>query len=142
MNSMNYLAAAPEILLLGAALIIAMVDLWVTDSQRRPTYLLTQLTLLAYAGWHLLRFEAGGNEVALQGMFAADALTHLVAAVSALAVAAVLLLSRPYAQAREMLKGELFTLSLFMLLGVAIMSGAKHFLAAYLPIFTMSVVVS
>jgi len=137
MNAMNYLAAAPEILLLCAALLIAMVDLWVTDPARRVTYYLTQLTLASYAALHLVAFSTGSKQLALQGMFSADAMTHLLCAVSAIAVAAVLLLSRPYAQAREILKGELFTLSLFMLLGVAIMIGATHFLVVYLGLELM-----
>ena len=100
MQAMNYTAAGPEILLLAAALLIAMVDLWVTDPQRRVTYYLTQLTLLAYAALHLVAFESGTTVLSLQGMFSADPMTHLLTAVSALAVFAVLLLSRPYAQAR------------------------------------------
>lgn len=138
MTDMNYMAAAPEIFLLCAALAIAMIDLWVTDPARRPTYYLTQLTLAAYAALHFVGFSAGEKQLALQGMFSADALTHLLCAVSALSVMAVLLLSRPYAQAREILKGELFTLSLFMLLGVAIMVGATHFLVVYLGLELMS----
>jgi NADH-quinone oxidoreductase subunit N len=136
--AMNYMAAAPEILLLAAALLIAMVDLWVTDPARRVTYYLTQLTLLAYSAMHLVAFNASETQLALQGMFSADPMTHLLCAVSGLAIAAVLLLSRPYAQAREILKGELFTLSLFMLLGVAIMCGATHFLVVYLGLELMS----
>lgn len=138
MTEMNYMAAAPEILLLCAALLIAMVDLWVTDPARRPTYYLTQLTLAAYAAMHFVAFSTGDKQLALQGMFSADSMTHLLCAVSAIAVMAVLLLSRPYAQAREILKGELFTLSLFMLLGVAIMCGATHFLVVYLGLELMS----
>jgi NADH-quinone oxidoreductase subunit N len=138
MHAMNYIAAGPEILLLCAALMIAMVDLWVTDPARRVTYYLTQLTLAAYAALHLNSFTASQSQMALQGMFSADPMTHLLCAASAIAVFLVLLLSRPYAQAREMLKGELFTLSLFMLLGVAIMVGAKHFLAIYLGLELMS----
>jgi NADH-quinone oxidoreductase subunit N len=138
MNAMNYAAAGPEIFLLCAALVITMVDLWVTDNQRRPTYLLTQITLLAYAAMHLLRFQTGETQIALQGMFSADPMSHLLNAVSALAIAAVLLLSRPYAQAREILKGELFTLSMFMMLGVAIMCSAKHLLVVYLGLELMS----
>ncbi len=138
MNAMNYMAAAPEILLLVAALLIAMVDLWVSDPARRPTYYLTQLTLAAYAAMHFVAFSSGDSQLALQGMFSADPMTHLLCGVSSLAVMAVLLLSRPYAQARELLKGELFTLSLFMLLGVAIMCGATHFLVVYLGLELMS----
>ena len=46
MNDMNWLAIYPEILLLAMSCVVALVDLWVTDEARRPTYWLTQLTLL------------------------------------------------------------------------------------------------
>ena len=40
MNEMNWLAIAPEIVLLAMACVVAMVDLWVTHPRRTPTYLL------------------------------------------------------------------------------------------------------
>lgn len=85
-----------------------------------------------------MAFESGTTVLSLQGMFSADPMTHLLTAVSALAVFAVLLLSRPYAQARELMKGELFTLSLFVYCGIAVVVGAAHFLAVYLGLELIS----
>ncbi|HRI57600.1 MAG TPA: NADH-quinone oxidoreductase subunit N, partial [Anaerolineae bacterium] len=138
MTYMNWSAMTPELLLLGMALVVSMVDLWVKDPGRRPTYWLTQLTLLAVAALHLWKFHKGYTVVAMQGLVGTDPMSHLLAGLSALVTAGVLLLSRPYAQAREMLKGELFTLSLFMLLGVCIMVSARHFLVIYLGLELMS----
>jgi len=45
MNNMNWMAVAPEIVLLVMALVITLADLWVTDERRTPTYWMTQATL-------------------------------------------------------------------------------------------------
>ena len=57
MTYMNWSAMTPELLLLAMALVVSMVDLWVKDPGRRPTYWLTQLTLLAVAALHLWKFH-------------------------------------------------------------------------------------
>jgi len=43
---MNWLAVYPELVLLGMACVVALVDLWVTHPRRTPNYLLTQATLI------------------------------------------------------------------------------------------------
>ena len=53
MNSMNWLVNSPEILLLVMACVVALVDLFVTHPQRRPTFWLAQLSLAAVAWLHL-----------------------------------------------------------------------------------------
>ena len=59
MNDMNWLAVSPAIVLLAMACVVALVDLWVTDARRTPTYLLAQAALAAVAILHLLRFDGG-----------------------------------------------------------------------------------
>ena len=46
-TTMNWQAVYPEILLLAAACLVALVDLWVTDPKRIVTYWLTQASLFA-----------------------------------------------------------------------------------------------
>ena len=50
MNAMNWLVVYPEALLLLMACAVALVDLFVTDEKRRPTFWLTQATLAAQHG--------------------------------------------------------------------------------------------
>ncbi|PTT77069.1 NADH-quinone oxidoreductase subunit NuoN [Pelomonas sp. HMWF004] len=138
MNDMNWLAIYPEILLLAMGCIVALVDLWVTDEQRRPTYWLTQLTLLVVGGMHFYYFDAGITTYAMQGMVVADPMGHLLAGFACLATLVTLVYARPYAGVREMLKGELFILSLFSLLGVNVMLSANNFLVVYLGLELMS----
>jgi NADH-quinone oxidoreductase subunit N len=138
MNDMNWLAIYPEILLLAMGCVVALADLWVTDEQRRPTYWLTQLTLAVVAGMHFYYFDAGLTTYAMQGMVVADPMGHLLAAFACIATLIALVYARPYAGVREMLKGELFILSLFALLGVNVMLSANNFLVIYLGLELMS----
>ncbi|MFT3955215.1 MAG: NADH-quinone oxidoreductase subunit NuoN [Piscinibacter sp.] len=138
MNEMNWLAIAPEIFLLCAALVVAMVDLWVTDARRTPTYLLAQASLALVAILHLLRFDAGETVYAVQRMVVADPMGHLLAFFATLATMVSLAYARPYAAERDMLKGELITLAMFSLMGINVMLSANNFLVVYLGLELMS----
>ncbi|WP_423600494.1 NADH-quinone oxidoreductase subunit NuoN [Roseateles sp. MS654] len=137
MNDMNWVAVYPEILLLALACVVALVDLFVTDPRRTPTYWLTQLSLAVVGAMH---FAAMGqpSASAMQGMLVVDPLSHLLSGVSAIALIITLVYARPYAESREMLKGELFTLSLLALLGVNVMVASSNFLTVYLGLELMS----
>ena len=65
MNSMNWSAIAPEIVLLTMACVVAMVDLWVTHPRRLPTYLLTQASLAVVAVMQLWAFNSGETHYAM-----------------------------------------------------------------------------
>lgn len=138
MNTMNWAAIYPEIILLTMACIVSLVDLFVTDPQRRPTYMLTQLTFVVVGVMHYLDFADGKTAYAMQGMVVADPMGHLLAFFACIAAIVTLVYARPYAASREMLKGELFTLSLFSLLGISVMLSANNFLVIYLGLELMS----
>ncbi len=138
MNSFNWLAVYPEIILLTMACVVALVDLWVTDPERRPTYWLTQLTLVVVGAMHLAYFNAGETQHAMQGMVVSDPMGHLLAFFACIATLVTLVYARPYAAERDLLKGELFTLSLFSLLGICVMLQASNFLVIYLGLELMS----
>jgi len=135
---MNWLAICPEIVLLTMACVVALVDLFVLHPLRTPTYLLTQATLAVVAAMHIAYFDAGATVYGMQGMVVTDPLGHLLGFFAAVAVMVTLAYSRAYAAEREMLKGELFTLSLFSLLGISVMLSANNFLMVYLGLELMS----
>jgi NADH-quinone oxidoreductase subunit N len=135
---MNWLAVLPEIVLLTMACVVAMVDLWVTDPRRLPTYLLAQASLVVVAGLHLWFFNEGQTFYAMQRMVVADAMGHLLGFFAAVAMIVTLAYARPYAADRDMLKGELFTLAMFSLLGISVMLSANNFLVVYLGLELMS----
>lgn len=138
MNAMNWSVIYPEITLLVLACTLALVDLFVTDPARRLTYWLTQYTLAVVAVMHLMALNAGQSMYGMQGMVVSDPLGHLLAFFSALAVMLTLAYAQAYVGVRDMLKGEFFTLTLFMLLGVSVMVSANNFLVVYLGLELMS----
>ena len=138
MTQMNWLAAYPEIVLLTMGCMVAMVDLWVTHPSRLPTYLLTQVSLLVVAAIHLSAYNDGETVYAMQRMVVADPMGHLLGFFATVAVMVSLAYARPYAAERDMLKGELFTLSLFSLLGIGVMNSANNFLVIYLGLELMT----
>ncbi len=138
MTSMNWNAILPEIVLLVMACVVALADLFVTDPQRRPTYRLTLLTLAVYGALHLVYFQNPTPEFAANGMIVSDPMGHLLTFFATVAVAVTLVYAQPYVASREMLKGELFTLSLLSLLGISIMVSGAHLLMIYLGLELMS----
>ena len=138
MTAMNWLAVYPEIFLLVMACVVALADLFVTDPKRTPTHVLTLLTLVALAGMHWVSFSEGQTYYAMNRMVVTDPMGHLLAMFATIAVAVTLVYARPYAESREMLKGELYTLSLFSLLGISIMVSGNNLLTLYLGLELMS----
>ncbi len=135
---MNWPAVYPQIFLLAAACLILLIDLWVTDPLRRITYWLTQATLAVVALIYLYQYDTGLSVYAMQRMVVADPMGNLLAFFSALAVMISLAYARPYVASRDLLKGELFTLSLFSMLGISVMVSANNFLVIYLGLELMS----
>ena len=138
MTDLNWCAVTPEIVLLGMACLVSLVDLFVTCPKRTTTYLLTLASLAAVAGLHLTALDNGTSVYAMQKMVVTDAMGHLLALCATLAVMGSLVYAQTYAAAREMLKGELFTLSMFALLGISIMIIGNNFLSIYLGLELMS----
>ena len=134
---MNWSAVYPEIALLSMACVIALVDLWVSDT-RRVTYWLTQASLAGVAALQAWYYYDGFTRYAMQRMVVADPMGHLLGVFATIALMVSLAYARPYAAERDMLKGELFTLSMFSLLGILVMLAANNFLVVYLGLELMS----
>jgi NADH-quinone oxidoreductase subunit N len=132
MQSLNFLAALPEIALLVATCVLLVADLFVPDARRNVTYVLT-LAILVLTGavcWWLL--SSGVVTYAFGGMYVTDPMANLLKLVAIIAVALVLVYAQSYARDRGLWKGELFTLSLFSLLGIMLMISANNLLVIYL----------
>ncbi len=138
MPLMNWFILTPEIWLLLLGCAIALLDLFVTDPQRRPTFWLTQLGLAIFVLLHLQFFLDGNNLYGLGGMVVSDPMGHLLALCAGLATMLTLAYAWPTLAARDMLKGEFFSLTLFSLLGISVMTSANHFLVVYLGLELMS----
>jgi NADH-quinone oxidoreductase subunit N len=132
MQPLNTLAALPEIVLLVAACGLLVGDLFVPDSRRNVTYIATLviLTLVGAVCWVFL--SAGVVTYAFGGMYVTDPMASLLKLVAVIAVALVIVYSQSYARDRGIWKGELFTLTLFALLGIMLMISANNLLVIYL----------
>ena len=138
MTAMNWLVVYPEALLLLMACSVALVDLFVTDPKRRPTFWLAQLSLAAVAALHWWHFDGGATVYAMQRMVVADPMGHLLAFFATVAVMVTIAYAQPYIASRDMLKGEFFSLAMFVLLGIFVMVSANNFLVIYLGLELMS----
>ncbi len=131
---MNILAAAPEIVLALAGCVILIADLFVSDARRNVTYVLALGACFVAAAicWGFL-----ANDVVLYAfsdMYVTDPMANVLKISACLLAALMLVYGQSYARDRGMWKGELFTLSLFSLLGVLVMISANNLLIVYLGV--------
>ena len=132
-DSLGWYAAFPEILLLVMACVIALVDLSVKTPMRGVTHLLTLLTLAVLAAFLGVYASSGATVVAFGGMVVSDPMGNWLKCFATIALMVTLVYGRQYASQRDMLRGgELFTLSLFGLLGMYVMISGQNFLVLYL----------
>ncbi len=132
MSSLGLIVALPEMVLLTAASIVLVVDLFVSDERRNITYGMTMLALLAAAV--AVCFALARNEVLVGfgGMYIADPMGHVLKLFAIFCCGFMLICAQSYARARGLWKGELFSLTLFALLGIMLMISANNLLVIYL----------
>lgn len=134
-DKLSLISVYPEILLLVMACVIALFDLGIKTATRTPTYVLTLFTLLAVAGLQASYALTGQTIYGFDNMVVSDAMGNWLKCFASLAVMVTLIYGRSYAADRDMLRGgELFTLSLFSLLGMFVMISGSNFLVIYLGI--------
>lgn len=132
-DNLSWVVAYPEILLLVMACVIALVDLGVKTPLRGTTYALTLMTLGALAFLLALYANTGQTASGFGGMVVTDPLGNWLKCFASLAMMATLVYGRTYSASRDMLRGgELFSLSLFSLLGIFVMISGHNFLVIYL----------
>lgn len=128
----------PEILLASGICVLLIVDLFVRDSARDITYLLT-IFLLAGVAWVLI--GSGPEHVTTRAFgdtYIADGLSRVIKLFAVTAVATVFLYSRPYLRARSLHFGEYYVLGLFGLLGIMVLASGYSLLVSYLGLELLS----
>ena len=132
-DNISWLAIYPEIVLLTMACVIALVDLGVHSPRRTGTYVLTMLTLAVVATLQAMYASSGNTFYGFGNMVVSDAMGNWLKCFATVAMMITLVYGRPYAADRDMLRGgEMFTLSMFALLGRFIMISGNNFLVIYL----------
>ncbi len=133
LDTLSLFVVAPEIVLAVMACAILLVDLGVKSRLRDLTYVLTLATLAVVTWLCASAALEGSTQYAFGKMVVSDPMGNWLKAFAAVAVGVTLVYSRPYAADRDMMRGgELFTLSLFSLLGIFVMVSGSNFLVIYL----------
>ena len=140
-DKLSWISAYPEIILLTMACVIALADLGVKSQRRTTTYLLTLLTLAVVAAMQAGYASAGTTIYGFGNMVVSDQMGNWLKCFATVAVMVTLVYGRPYAADRDMLRGgEMFSLSMFALLGMFVMISGNNFLVIYmgLELLTLS----
>ena len=133
MDNSSWMTMYPEIVLLVMACVVTLADLFVKSPKRTATYLLTLVSLGGVALLHAVYADAGQTLYGFGRMVVSDPMGHWLKCFATIAVMVTLVYSRPYAADREMLRGgEIFSLSLFALLGMSMMISGQNFIVIYL----------
>ena len=132
MSKLGLIVALPEIVLLTAASIVLVVDLFVSDEKRNVTYGMTMLALLVTAVAVCISLARNEVLVGFGGMYIADPMGHVLKLFAIFCCGFMLICAQSYARARGLWKGELFSLTLFTLLGIMLMISANNLLVIYL----------
>ena len=130
--------ASAEIFVLAMTCLTMIVDLFVKDTKRTATFVLTQLTLVG-AAFITLSLSSGEILYTFSNMYVSDLMADVLKLLLYLTVMVVLFYSRGYLQDRpQMAKGEYYTLTLFATLGMMVMISASHFLTVYIGVELLS----
>jgi NADH-quinone oxidoreductase subunit N len=142
MNNTNLIPLYAEVFLLVAASAILLIDMFLGESKRAITYVLSLLTLLGAALFTFADFSAGTTVYAFHNMFINDPMGNLLKLFTYLVTGMTLVYSRQYAHDRGMLGGalggEFYVLALFSVLGQMVMISANSMLSVYLGLELMS----
>lgn len=140
-DKLSWIAVYPDMVLLVMACVIALLDLGVKSPMRGVTYVLTLLTMAVVALMQADLALSGTTIYGFGNMVVSDAMGNWLKCFATLAVMVTLVYGRPYAGHRGMLRGgELFTLSIFALLGMSVMISGNNLLVIYmgLELLTLS----
>lgn len=132
-DNLGLVSAYPEIFLLVASSVIALVGVAFKTPARGLVHFLTLFTLAAVAVMLALRASAGETVVGFGGLVVSDPMGNWLKCFAAVAMLVTVVYGRAYAGQREMMRGsELYTLALYALLGMFVMISGHNFLVIYL----------
>lgn len=127
----------PEVFVLCMALLVLLVDLFLSERTRYVTYILTQCALLG-AAVITVSIHTPSVSYGFNGMYVHDTLADVLKIMIYLAVLVGLVYSRTYLVLRDMFRGEFFVLALFATLGMMVMVSGQNFLTLYMGLELLS----
>jgi NADH-quinone oxidoreductase subunit N len=137
MVQMNFMPAAPEIVLLALICVVLVVDLFLREEHRAVTYWLS-LGALVLTGVALAATAPEASTLIFDGSYISDSLSQLLKLASVILVGVGFVYAQDYLKQNALLKGEFYLLGLFGLLGMMVMMSANSLLTMYLGLETLS----
>jgi NADH-quinone oxidoreductase subunit N len=137
MNLMDYIAAAPEMTLLGLICVVMIADLFIDEENRTVTFWLSMFALVITAVV-LYATAPSARTIVFYGAYVSDALSQVLKLGAVLLVGVSFLYARDYLRVNDLNKGEYYLLGLFGLLGMMIMMSANSLLTMYLGLETLA----
>jgi NADH-quinone oxidoreductase subunit N len=129
-SATELLPLLPELVLVGAAFALLMLDLFLEERQRWVTHALSIAALL-FAG-AMIALGVGGDGIVLNGMFVRDVAADVLKMFTCLISALSLVYAWPYLRERGLYKGEVPVLVLFATVGMMLMVSAGNLVMVYL----------
>jgi NADH-quinone oxidoreductase subunit N len=126
----TFIPVMPEIVMLVAACVVLIVDLFLTERTRLVTYVLS-LAALVVTGATIIA-TAGDPVVSFEGSFVRDAVADVMKMGILTVTGFAMVYAKDYLVQQGIYRGEYYTLALFSVLGMMIMSSAYNFITIYL----------
>lgn len=126
----DLLPLLPELVLIAGAFVLLILDLFLDNSRRIVTHVLT-LLVLAASLW-LIASGAGGQGTVFNGMFVRDTLADVSKITILLVSGLTLVYAWPYLRERNLYPGEVPVLVLFATAGMMVLVSAGSLVMAYL----------
>jgi NADH-quinone oxidoreductase subunit N len=120
----------PELVLVGAAFALLLLDLFVSERQRGIVHILAIATLIAVAG--MLALHVGGQGTVLNGMFIRDTMADVLKWVACVVSALAMVYTWSFLRERGLYKGEVAVLMLFSVAGMMLLISAGNLVMVYL----------
>ncbi len=140
MTATDLFIALPELFILGMACLIMLTDLFLPDNRRSMVSFISVLTLV-FAGIMVMRWQvtdAGTAQFAFNGTFVRDSMADVLKLFSFIVLGAVFVYAKHYLRMFNLLRGEYYVLSLFLLLGAMVLISAASLLTVYLGLELIS----
>ena len=126
----DLLPLLPELVLVGAAFALLLLDLFIDERRRVVTHVLAIAALLAVAA--LIAAGVGGHGTVLNGMFVRDTMADVLKIAACVITALSLMYAWPFLRERDLYKGEVAVLMLFAVAGMMLLISAGSLVMVYL----------
>ncbi len=129
-SAAELLPMLPELVLVGGAFALLMLDLFLPERRRAVVHVLSMVLLLAVVA--MVASGAGGQGVVFEGMFIRDTLADVLKIGIGLASALSMVYLWPFMRERGSYKGEMSVLMLFATLGMMLLVSAGNLVMIYI----------